>query len=192
MDLCSLELVKSKLSTEVTTTEYDDEIQDILTSVSTSAENHMKRTVESGTYTEYLNVEIGQERFSLKAFPVTSVTNVWNDADWDYGTSMSTSNYRVSSKHDVLFVYKSVLITGFEALKVTYVGGMAATTAEFQTSYPDIANAIARQCAYQFRTRRTIGTQSVNTQMGNVAFIPDVVWLPEVKAVLNTHKRRVA
>ncbi len=191
-DFCTLPQLKEELRIDSTTTEDDDLLALIIAAVSKDAETYLERTILTGTYTEYFDVEIHDQLFSLNAYPVTSITGVWNDADWDFGssTAVGSSWYHMNPVHDALFIDRYVLISGHQALKVTYVGGMADETSTFQSKYPHLARACIRQCAYQFRSGRYLGANSVNTQMGNVSLLVVEDFLPEVKAVLNKHRRR--
>jgi len=190
MKLCALADVKTLLGIETSELAYDDELNDLIDAVSAEAERYMGRNATTGSYTEYFDVEVDSEVFQLSAFPLSSITHIYNDPDWEYGsdTEISTDYFSPNDDRGQIYINKYVLVEGWKALKVEYTGGMGADTSEFKTNYPDIANAVARQVAYYFKNKRHIGDTAINTQTGSVSFITGAKWLTETKEVLDTYK----
>jgi len=118
---------------------------------------------------------------------------VWNDIEWVFDTDhlIEATSYRVNVDTGLLYFREGYEPDeGPQALKVVYTGGMAATTEKFMLAYPDIAQAIARQVAYLFNTRHTIGATSIDVgATTGASWQGDVEWLPGVKAVLDGHRR---
>jgi len=191
MNLCTLERIKALIKIDADSTEYDAVLNALIEAVSQAAENYMNRNVENTTYTEYLSVYPGEYLFSLKAYPVTSITSIYNDTTWQWASGSSVSTTYVNSDGDsgLLFFDTSSLVAGYNALKVTYVGGMATCTEELLDNYADLAHAAERQVAFLYKTRTKIGAQSVNAVNGGVTWETGVVWLRDVKKVLDMYRR---
>lgn len=157
---------------------------------SAEAETYMGRTVEISTYTEALDVAPGQAVFSLKAYPVTSVSSVINDPGrtFDAGTLDSTT-YSLDTNNGVMRIDRAFVACGFGALQVIYTGGMAASAASFASSYPAISDAIAMQVAYHYQRRSSLGRTGVSDGRGSVSYTGPIDWLPHVVSVLDRHRR---
>jgi len=190
MQLCKLEDVKHVLGIEVSETDYDDELNGLIDAVSAEAERYMGRNAETKSYTEYFNVEVDSEVFQLSAFPLSSVSHIYNDPDWEYGddSEVSTDYFKADNDKGQIYINKYVLVEGWQALKVEYTGGMGSDTTAFKSSFPDIANALARQVAFYFKSKRHVGETAINAQTGSISFISSSKWLTETRSVLDTYK----
>lgn len=193
MDLCTLQGVKLLIEIDADNTDTDQVLNSLIRSVSRRAENYMNRAVKTEALTEYFNIRPGDYMFSLKGFPVSSTPaiEVYHDIDSAFGTGtdLDSDAYTVDTEAGLLYVEGGYLTSGFRALKVVYTGGMATNTNELMASHEDLIHAVERQVAFQFKTRTKIGAQSVNTNTGSVTWESGVVWLKEVKAVLDSYRR---
>ena len=191
MDITTIERIKEMINIDADNTTNDLVLSNLINSVSIMAENYMGRKVENTTYTEYFDVSIGGQIYSLKAYPVTSITTVHNDVDWDYDsdTLVDSTSYQKSAETGILYVKTSALIEGFSALKVVYIGGMATCTEELFDDYADLSAAIERQVAFLYKTRTKIGASSVNSSTGGVSWDLGYQWMKDVKGVLDIYKR---
>jgi hypothetical protein len=186
-DLITAAKLKERLG--ISHSDDDTLMATIITNVSAQVETYLNRETYLTTYTEYFNVMPSQDMFQLRGFPVTSITTVHNDMDWVYGadTLLDPTEYTCYTDLGILAVDPNLLNYGQRALKVVYVGGMAASTAAFMTAYPDVAEATIEQCAYQYNSRRHIGGQAVSGQAGQVTWVGDVGLLQTVKDKLDRH-----
>jgi len=193
MDLVSLADVKLRLNIDTEQEENDSLLAYLITIASGEVEDFLNRAVEIDDFTEYFDVVGKNEQYSLKAYPVTALTNVWNDPDWDYdsGTAISTDYIKTNDATGILYVSKYVLLDGFQALKVSYSGGMAATAAAFKTAYPTLYDACVRHVCYLKQTAKHIGATNVTSHSGNVSFARQEQFLPDVKKILSKHQRRL-
>lgn len=154
------------------------------------AEALMDRRVTTATYTEYLDARRGQVVFSLKAYPVDSVTSLTEDVDREFtGATIAAENYSCQTSTGLVRLDGYTMTGGPGTLKVVYVGGMAASAASFATSYPEIAAAIDEQVAYAFERRSNLGRSSVSAGPGSVSYVGPLDWLPHVKHVLLRNRR---
>lgn len=191
MDLCTLEGLKTLIEIDADNSDDDAVLSNLISSVSKQAENAMRRTVQIGEQTEYFSVNPGDTLWSLKAYPVTVSPTVYHDLDREWGadTEVSSDNIVCDAETGLLYIEGGYVTSGFRSLKVVYTGGMASNTEELILNYADLVHAIERQVAFLYKTRTKIGVQSINTNTGGVTWESGIVWLKEVKAVLDSYKR---
>jgi hypothetical protein len=169
------------------TTGFADEL---IAFYSAQAEGYLGRTVTTATYTEYFDVKPYRARFSLKAYPITTISQVTNDGTRAYTTGdIDSDDYTHDPDTGVLSIDGTGLVTGVRALRVIYLGGMGTGTSTFVTSYPDIAGAIDMQVAYHFSRRSSLGRTAESMGPGSVSYQGAMDWLPHVKTVLDRHRR---
>lgn len=173
----------------------------LILAVSAQVEKFLGRDVQKRTLTEYLTVSSYQRVFHLRAYPVTSVTSVSFDPDQEFAadTALDAGDDFLSPALDQsgLLTIRSDLWVGSEparnALRVVYVGGMAADVESFVTLYPDIAGAVDQQVAFNYHRRNSNGMQSLASEMGSVIVqeppMPGI--LSSVRSVLERHRRVV-
>jgi hypothetical protein len=191
MDLCTLQTIKGMLDIEDEETKYDNVLETIVAGVSAQIERHLNRTVLSGTYTEYFDVNTGASRFSVKAYPVTAVTSITNAADWTWTTGSSISTYDYASPNGVINLYAAALVTGANALRIIYTGGMAADVETLQGGdYADVAMAALEQAVAVWNNRRNFGVQNAGVTSQSVSF-GTVKLLESVVELLAPHRRLV-
>lgn len=194
MELVTLAKVKALIDLVQDDTEHDAVLNDIIEAVSTQAEKYLNRVVQTAQQAdERFDVNGGDMVFKLRAVPVVSIDDtgegVWNDPTWSFSTEVDTTLYSVDSTAGLLYIRTSLTV-GFRALKVCYTGGMAETTEKLIATYPDLAHAAARQVLYLFNTRRQIGAESVQVGDSSVYWRGDFAWMPGVKEVLDSYRRR--
>lgn len=173
-------------------------VAQILVSVSAAAESYLDRNVQSGvSRTEYFDVRCDRMVYPLRAYPVASITGVWYDTTQAFAaaTALSSSYYFSPTLDDRgLLRLKSPLQPYYDmapaALKITYTGGMAATTTAFVAAFPDLAAAVDRQVIYEWKRRNDMGSLSVSGDGGTVT-IPEVHLLRSTLEILDRHKRHV-
>lgn len=170
----------------------------LILQVSAEAERYMDRGVQVATRTEYFDVNEYQRVFQLKAWPVTAVTSVHFDPEQAFAADkllVAGDDYLspVLDGLGMLELRGSLVLAGRypKSLKVISTGGMASTTEEFVSLYPDIAGAIDHQVVHLWRHGKNSGVQSVSSEFGTVLAPAQPLreWLPFVWTVLNRHRR---
>lgn len=197
MDLTTTARVKTYLGK--TGSDLDATIAQLITQVSAEVEDYLDRTIQAtgSDITEVLDVEWeGQEVFTLRAWPVTSVTSVKYDQDGDFAsvTAFSTDEFVDPSRSTTnrgLLRLRVALQRAPLSLQVVYRGGMAASTSAFVGSYADLAGAVDAQVAFLVRRRDTIGISSVSGDGGNIAHFEKMTWLPVLKQAAKRYRRAI-
>lgn len=191
MELTTVNAVKDLLGVATGDTD-DDAIQQLVNSVSGEIETFLNRKVTAAAIVEQVDVKLYQFMFLLKAYPVTSVTDIRNDWDrvFPTGTILPSADYYVDLERGVLYTDRAYgMVTGIGVLKISYTGGMAANTVAFIAAYPDISGACAMECAYRYQRRAHIGVTNISVSGTNVSFSSKTQFLPAVENVLYPHCR---
>ena len=193
IELTTVARVKALL--KHTGTGDDGVIAPLVSEASHAALAYMDRAGSSESYTEFLDVHSSgtDQVFSLKAYPVSSVTSVHYDQDWSFGATElldPDDEYRLMRGGETgQIMIRVSLSPGPGVLKIVYTGGLAADTSAFVAAYPDIAGALDQQVAFWFQHRRELGSASVGGSGGSVAINNDDDFLPFVRTILQRHRR---
>lgn len=197
MDLSTLERVKTvlKFKPGVDTPDQDAQLLQLLAAVSAHAEKLMDRVTLIGNQVEILDARCEQRVFSLRAYPVVSISEVLEDSglgDFSTSATIPTANHRLNKRNGIVMLAWWDVRGGSQSIRVTYNGGMASSSEAFAVAYPDIAGAIDLQVAMQYRRLPTLGTSGTNFgQGGSVQLAEKITWLPTVLDVIGLHSRYV-
>lgn len=190
MDLTTIERVKLRVDLS-----YTDETQDALLSrlvagVSAEVERRLDRHVLSTSRTVQANVRAGQGAVALRGYPITSITSIWNDRERDFGdeTVLASSDYFADTTSGIVY-FEVTLVGGPGVLKITYTGGMAASTDAFMAAYPDIAEAVDQRCAQLYQRRAEIGVTNVAGPGGSLS-MPSLGWPVDALSAVMRHRFR--
>jgi hypothetical protein len=194
MDLTTLAKVKALL--ELTETDWDALITELVGAVSERCASYCNRDFESKSRVEYHDGN-GQYLY-LKALPVVSIASVHGSDTWEWGTDnlIPAADYQLMEAGMLAYRY-GAWPYGPQALKVTYTGGYDAlfegdgSPPEGYNPPPDDLEMAARtQVAYDFRRRKDIGLESVSFPDGSIQKVNSGEFLPSVKSVLNRYRIR--
>lgn len=194
IDVTTVALVKQYAKKASSWTDHDDQLGAFIKTVSTIFENHLNRVLKSGTVTEELDVFPDRRRFYLKAYPVTSVTTVWSSAAYvfDATTEVDSGNYHLVDSRMALMDDLGYVERGLRTVRITYVGGMAATQAAFTTAFPDITEAANIQVWNMFQRIGEEDAVSINLGGQSIALKPALGLLPIVKKMLAPYRNTAA
>lgn len=153
------------------------------------AEQYCSRMLASGTYTEYFSSDGSRTKIPVLAYPITSITNIWVDSERSFGdsTKLDSSDY-VADQQGGPFIrlkYTSFAF-GIDNIKVTYAGGIAATTAAVPD---DLRLACMMQVAFWFQRRDQLGLTGASVSGGSISVFSPMTYLPQVKDILNLYRR---
>ena len=193
LDLTTRAKVKERLDLGSTDGDQDSLIEQVITAVSLAVERYCDREFYSESRTEYHHVDTRDQAVSLRAYPITSITSIKNDADWDWTntTAETATNYDHDDASGLVYFLVN-LEKGKRALQVVYTGGIETAAADVVSNYPDLADIVTTQAAYEVKRRDAQGAWSVNLSQGGGVMNTDAVrLLPGVKERLSSYRRIV-
>lgn len=189
MDLTTATRIKLRLGIDEDDTSQDSILGQMIARVSAEAEVLMNRHAESTSRTVQIDAHKIMRHVSLSGYPVTSITSVHNDVDRNFGsdTILAAADYYSDDDAGLLW-FEVTLSPARGALQIIYTGGMATTTANFITAYPDVAEAIDQRVVQLWQRRNEVGLSSVGGGQGNIS-AQTIDWIPDAKAVIMSHRR---
>lgn len=130
MSLATLEQLKRYMDIPVDKIDStrDNLMNDLLTRTSARMENYCGRIFASDEYTEYRDGR-GLPYIYTNQYPITTVSGIWDDADWAWADSsiVSSSNYRVSDDGHSINFHGTILESRVENVKLIYTAGYSET-----------------------------------------------------------------
>ena len=145
MALLTIADIKEELG--ISDTDSDTLLTSLLNAVVALFEKKIDRTLESATYTEYHSSKANQNKVFLKNYPVTSITSIHDDPDWDYGSGdlLDSDDYNYDDDSGIVY-YDGYFYEGFNNIKVVYEAGYTSATIP-----KDIKQCLIRQMAHWFK-----------------------------------------
>ena len=142
-------------------------------------------TMESATYTHYLDGPTRSRELRLPIFPVVSVTSIHDDPLMSYDSNdlVAASNYTVFGSDGLVILTETAShswSTARRAIKVIYVAGWAEIPAPLK-------HAACMQTAHFYQHRDTIGRTDLRISSSS-ASVRELDLLPEVKAALAPYR----
>jgi len=174
-------------------TNQDTLIGEMIEQVSEDIQSYCDRTFTEGT--DVLEYPIGGGKYlSLKRFPITSVSHVRYNTDFDFtdsGDDVDSDSYTISGDFDDLGL---IFFKGYKwhnaegSLQVKYTGGYA-DTAGILNVPDDLKKACIIQVAYLFHRRSATGVKYAAGEDGTLNFDGEYNFLPNVRSMLDRHRR---
>ena len=188
MNLTTKERVKILLEIAASDTTHDALLDQIIASLSVDAERVMNRLVKEEERTAQLNVDPGQQRFFLRAFPVKSGAGVEikNDSARKFSSvaAFVDDEYYLDLETGELQVDRRTVVAGPGTLQVRYTGGMGTNTADFISRFPDVAQAVELQTSVVFKRKEQYGLTSFSAEGGSLSLVPMLAWVSGAREVL--------
>jgi hypothetical protein len=174
MALLSKTDIKTELNIGTTETTYDTVLDLIASAVQSLFDILTRRISESQSHTEYHDSELKNSFVFLDNRPVTSISALYDDPDWEYGADslIATADYKTDMVKGII-KYDGYFYEGFNNIKVIYTAGYTALT------LPDAWKQIwIRQACLYFREAKTKehGSLSIGQPQGGSitrAFLED-------------------
>jgi hypothetical protein len=190
-------LAKVKTLLELTETDWDGLINELIGAVSERCASYCNRDFENKSRVEYHDG--GGRYLYLMGLPVVgSITSIYGSDTWEWasGDLINADDYFLHASGMVGYRY-GAWPYGPKALKVTYTGGYGSffegegSPPEGYNPPPDGLEMAARtQVAYDFNRRKDVGLESVSFPDGTIQKVSSGEFLPSVKAVLNRYRIR--
>lgn len=184
MGLITLALAKEELDIPALTTDEDTRIQKFIDAASGYIEGQCNRVFAQATYTNERYDGNDTRYLLLRQFPVTSVTSIYLDDDWNFGAGTEILSAKRQIYRDCLVVRQcgTFQYTNALAVKVTYVAGFAAIPTDIQQACLDMVVWL-----YAKRNDRRSGLTAKSKLGENAAYEAEVP--PSVLAMIEKHRR---
>lgn len=185
IDLTTPEEVKCRL--ETITTDFDANIESVITDVSHRAQTWIDRDLELQTYIEIHDG--GCKRLYPNNPPVITITEIRASLSLDFadGTIVPPEDYAlVNQKWDVAHVWRWP--AGENGIQIEYESGYLDASDPASLIPKDLRGAIARQVAYEFKYRKFDGMTQADVADG-VLQLQDTMWLAAVKPLLRKYMK---
>jgi hypothetical protein len=184
--LTSLDNVKSFMSFDDDKGDVpdDDLINGLINRVSAVMETYVDRKLMSREATEYYDGD-NRNRLYTNRYPITSVSGIWDDSTWTWGSDTLTAatSYRISNdgrsimlKDGYRFYYSN------ENVKIIYTAG-------YTTIPYDIEDACIKQISSVFKSKEDIHVFSKSLEDGSIERYQTAL-LPSVKLVLDLYRNK--
>jgi hypothetical protein len=181
--LCSLEEVKNFLGQKGAVAEDDDLIESLCERITSIFSNWCGiSSFTPATYTEYHNGN-GTQYIFPNNIPITSITSIYLDDDWVFGSDTMFPNslsYKVVDNRYIV-MRDDILTTGEQNVKIIYTAG-------YSTIPEDLKQAAIEEVSRKFRRRKEIDLASKSVEGGTVNFVKDEL-LKSTKDILLKYKR---
>lgn len=195
--LVSLSDMKSYLGITSSDTTNDTIIEDMILACGTMFDNELNRTLESATYTLYID-GTGTTSIFVPCYPISSITSIYIDNDRVFGsdTLVSSGDYIFYENTGEIAMYKSeypvrynYFPVGKQNVKVTYVGGYLTSGTNITLPY-DLIKATKDQVKFMFKKWQTgtEGISSYSTLNNNQTLVESTDILPMVSRVLDKYR----
>jgi hypothetical protein len=175
---------------------HDALLTALIKATSRRIETYLGFSLNLEARTEQFDVERGQQIIVLGSRPTTSVANVRESSERDFTTTgayselVAVEEYHVDASRGRIMIDKAYdLVTGPGVLRVVHTSGLAATTADAITNYPDLALACAMQVLHLFNKTPVFGYVSTGGNQGSRTFEEGAALIAAVKDLLNPYRR---
>lgn len=189
--LADKEDVKVVLEITPTETKYDSLIEGIINGVSLTFQVTTGRGILEQAQVDYFDMETYTERLYVHRWPIDAILdlNLYYDRDREWGedTLVDPSDYFIDYEEGEIELLTSFQV-GKRVFKLTYTGGMATTTANFKTLYPDIQQAVVAQCVFQYQAIPNLGVNLVRLRQDAIEVTKPLNRIPlfDIAAVNNS------
>lgn len=193
MNATTLELVKRYLPGGADDTADDPVLAGLVPSITATAEKFLRRSIEKTERTVTLDWRCGRRRIMLPAYPVDPDADfeIRNDTwrQWGDDTIVDPSCYAVDYERGVVCFDMWLPQEGFQVLRVTWTGGMAATVEDLAAAYPDVVKAITLQVVHEYRRRTGLDITSLSMEGQSVGLAKEMGTLAYAEDLLSTERR---
>jgi len=169
-----------------TTPETNNLIDNLINAVSARFESYCDRKFKSRDYTEYQDGK-GLDVLYPKQYPITSVSGIYDDSNWEWGaaTLVSGTEYRIKNDNCVVFKSSASALGDYsQNVKIVYTGG-------YSTIPYDLENACVNEV---LRALGKIENLELEEKRSNEYLLKYITnsFLKETRMTLDRYRRKVA
>lgn len=193
MNATTIERVKRFLPEANRSTEEDALIADIIASTTVSLEQWLRRKFEVVAHTQTFDWMHRRTRLWLPAYPVEASPELElrYDPDHAFGsdTVIDSENYVLALEEGVIYFDRWSPFEGYQVVRITWTGGMAATVDDLEADYPSVVHAATLQVVHEFRRRRRLDMTSLSIGGASVGVAGEMGLLKRVEDLLQPFRR---
>lgn len=205
MNLTTVEAIKDRLSAggkaiPVEDVSADATLLSLIRAYSAHFELATGRAFERIERTETFDVELGDTRLSLRAFPVDAEAEfevrIDSSREFETGSILDSALYYVDRTRGHVVLDNPLTYCGAGILRVTYTGGLAevdGTDGESSSVVAEVAPDLVEACELSiveaWNRRDGAGSQSTSFGDGSRTYEGALKLLPIVQSVLNSYRR---
>lgn len=182
IDLCTLADVK--LLAEITSTDFDADLNSRITTVSHNLQVALNIDLELQSFVEYHTG--GKKRIYVRNPPIISVTSIVLSTSFDFasGETIAASDYLLTNNNwDITHV--NCWPGRDSSLKVTYTSGYA----DASTVPQPIRQAVAKQVVFDFQHRKSTGLMTVELADGSITKEENNLFLKSVDQIKKLYRK---
>lgn len=180
--LVSLDNIKKFMGMTGSTSDGDDLLEDLINRVSTLFESYMNEHILSRSYTEYHD---GKGVYVLfpKHSPITSITSIHDDYDWDYldADLIDSDDYTIVNDN---YIALKTAVSSFadytQNVKIIYTAG-------YLTVPDDLIQACITEVSRAYNNRLEVDVTSRTLSDGSVSYSAKT-FLPLTITTLNRYR----
>lgn len=165
----------------ITNTDSDAILTDLLTKVSKRVETWLNRLIEKSARSKYYDA--GRRLYYLPAYPIdtsASLTVYWQDQ-----LQTVNSDYWIWDEEGMIEMYTLYEKTEPREILIGWTGGYSTVA-----SLPeDMQLGVVMQTAFIFKSKKNIGISSISLPDGSMSMNTPLQLLPEVKDILRPYRR---
>ena len=187
INLTTLDEVKGWI--QAINTDDDQNIEDRIVEVSARAQQFMNRDMELKSRVELHDG--GRSMIFPREVPVITITEIRTSSSLDFGSIgfvVPALDYTLVNNGWDIF-HTTFWPGGRFGVQLTYMAGFLDASDTLSLLPADLRKATAKQVAYEFKNRKTIGLETVDLADGTLTKSENM-FLPAVASVLKTHRKK--
>jgi hypothetical protein len=171
----------------------DGLIGQLIASASAAIDAYLGRRLLKVARTEDFDLDVAQRIVWLPAFPIDTgtppVVRVDSARAFGDGTIVASAGYAVNARLGCIQFDTYTPVPGPGVCRVTWTGGLAATTDALVADYPDLAQACEQQVLYEVQRRTNPGGTVQQAGGASATYEGPVKLLPRVVELLAPYRR---
>lgn len=176
-------LAEAKTWAQVTSTEYDSVLENLIDGVSWRFNKYTGRDLKARDRTDYYDGD-GTDVLYVDNFPINSISTIYNDSDLEYGADTEVTEYIYYSTTGMIILEDDNFYDYNQAVKIVYNAG-------YSVIPYDLKKACKDQVKYEFYQWKNNQEGVTSVSLGGETVTKQEIdgMLPQVVKVLDLYKR---
>ncbi len=172
---------------------FDDYLRELITAISARIIDYLGRGVSEESRTTVFDIKLGQRKWFLDAYPVTSITSIKIDHQRDFAnaTAIDSDDYVLRSYRNAAWIellYDEA--PGVGVMQIIYTAGMGTSTAQLTSGFPEV-EAACQSWIKAIIVKRKGGPQGETVSVGGGSIRKDELKMPQHVQDMLAHLRRI-